>query len=845
MGRNVTYWGAWNSTLYGFRVAKLNSSTGGSSSDDWADSDPVKSIRVSQFLSAGRALTLAQIGQVPDCFHVEPKGAADDFILGLYSRLGLVKPLRVASQLVFCQTEIGMIVGIGKQLNTNRDRNWKSTTYGFRIALSESSRGGMADDVQEISRKRSSVLQAGGGPLKLAKRDEGSDASNGSAKSSYKSPVPGLALPESDYSRRGEDETGEGGSTSGMGDHSQPGVAFPRKAAIEEWEGEYGVPSDRVANRTSLRLLSGEGPSKFHRKGKLTSGKHVSADWPTSSFDVRNFNVRTSGCTGQSAEASIKFPESARRGADDQNYTTGRESSTPSENDLLLPIDFDDLWLDPEALLDEKWLETLSDSAGSIQSEGNTAEHHREINRGSTTKGADDLLSPMEFDSLWPETKASSDDKWVKALFDSAEVSSSLAPAVVSTEEWTSIPDGTYLATGTGLDQINKVTVNIRTDYPTHNRRAQLIFDTRGFECPMTLPEVTAVCLETCLQLDFSSEEHALDLQLNAKMSLVFPSERLRSLLVIETLATRYGMLLPADCMSDIWDLLKPLLTRFGPPETLAIDIQTSSCYRVPDGSRLLVLRYSSLCECVVLDLRPHGATVEHCALDVGFLLSLAVDSEQGNLIAIAQNTGRSCKFVNWELGKSSSDVDPTISHLLPSWMPQRTIIDCFSKPVFSSLDSCFYGLSYGGASVIRIGPDGSTSTLVDCGDRPARGLCVYQGGEEKPRILVLQRMAGRARGTALSAISRRGEVLVEVTMLGLCPGDVDVDNRRGLCFVVGHYDGSDPLTVSIVDLREMVVCSLVPLPRVDFCRFFVRNDGGLWFITRDRCVVGLEPIFL
>ncbi|KAF4743942.1 hypothetical protein FOZ63_017808 [Perkinsus olseni] len=174
-----------------------------------------------------------------------------------------------------------------------------------------------------------------------------------------------------------------------------------------------------------------------------------------------------------------------------QNYTTDRESSTPSENDLLLPIDFDDLWLDPEALLDEKWLGTLSDSAGSIKSEGNTAEHHREINRGSTTKGADDLLLPMEFDSLWPETKASSDDKWVKALFDSAEASSSLAPAVVSTEEWTSIPDGTYLATGTGLDQVNKVTVNIRTDYPTHNRRAQLIFDIRGFECPLTLPEET------------------------------------------------------------------------------------------------------------------------------------------------------------------------------------------------------------------------------------------------------------------------------------------------------------------------------------------------------------------
>ncbi|KAF4759212.1 hypothetical protein FOZ63_003656 [Perkinsus olseni] len=327
-------------------------------------------------------------------------------------------------------------------------------------------------------------------------------------------------------------------------------------------------------------------------------------------------------------------------------------------------------------------------------------------------------------------------------------------------------------------------------------------------------------------------------------MSLVFPSERLRSLLVIETLATRYGMLLPADCMSDIWYLLKPLLTGFGPPATLAIGIQTSSCCRVPDGSRLLVLRYSSLCECVVLELRAHSATVEHCALDVGFLLCLAVDSEQGNLIAIEQNTGRSCKFVNWELGKSFSGVAPTIRHLPPSWMPRRTFTDCFSKPVFSSLDGCFYGLSYGGASVIRIGPDGSTSTFVDCGDRPARGLCVYEGGEKEPHILVLQRMTGGARGTALSAISRRGEVLGEVTMLDLCPADLDVDNRRALCFIVGHYDGSDTLTVSIVDLLKMTVCSRVPLPRVDFCRFFVRNDGGLWFITRDRCVAGLDPIF-
>ncbi|KAF4721977.1 hypothetical protein FOZ62_025310, partial [Perkinsus olseni] len=62
-----------------------------------------------------------------------------------------------------------------------------------------------------------------------------------------------------------------------------------------------------------------------------------------------------------------------------------------------------------------------------------------------------------------------------------------------------SIPDGRYLVTDTGLDQVNMVA---------------LIFHILGLECPMTLPEVTAVYSEGCPQLDFSNEDYELDMMI-------------------------------------------------------------------------------------------------------------------------------------------------------------------------------------------------------------------------------------------------------------------------------------------------------------------------------------------
>ncbi|KAF4713605.1 hypothetical protein FOZ63_007230, partial [Perkinsus olseni] len=96
---------------------------------------------------------------------------------------------------------------------------------------------------------------AGGGPRKLAKREEGSDASDGSAKSSYKSPGSGLPLPEGGYLRRSDDETGGGGSTFEMGVHLQPGVAFRAGTVTEEWEGEHGGPHGEAANRVSPPII--------------------------------------------------------------------------------------------------------------------------------------------------------------------------------------------------------------------------------------------------------------------------------------------------------------------------------------------------------------------------------------------------------------------------------------------------------------------------------------------------------------------------------------------------------------------------------------------------------------
>ncbi|KAF4647474.1 hypothetical protein FOZ61_004123, partial [Perkinsus olseni] len=107
-------------------------------------------------------------------------------------------------------------------------RKLESTTYGFRIALCETCSGDKADDVPEKSKKRSSLILAGGNPPKLARREEVSGASDDSSdRSSDKSPV-------SAWLTCGDDETGTGSSTSGMGSHSQADVVFRGEAATEE-----------------------------------------------------------------------------------------------------------------------------------------------------------------------------------------------------------------------------------------------------------------------------------------------------------------------------------------------------------------------------------------------------------------------------------------------------------------------------------------------------------------------------------------------------------------------------------------------------------------------------------
>ncbi|KAF4708411.1 hypothetical protein FOZ62_008155, partial [Perkinsus olseni] len=113
-----------------------------------------------------------QIGLSPNCFHVEPKDAAYDFLSDFYIQLRLPMPSRLTSHLVFCQTEIGVIVGIGR--NTPPGRYWNSTLYGFRVALSNSSTvgslfNGPLGGALVRSKKRSSQFLSGGGPPKLAK----------------------------------------------------------------------------------------------------------------------------------------------------------------------------------------------------------------------------------------------------------------------------------------------------------------------------------------------------------------------------------------------------------------------------------------------------------------------------------------------------------------------------------------------------------------------------------------------------------------------------------------------------------------------------------------------------
>ncbi|KAF4676456.1 hypothetical protein FOL46_002962 [Perkinsus olseni] len=319
----------------------------------------------------------------------------------------------------------------------------------------------------------------------------------------------------------------------------------------------------------------------------------------------------------------------------------------------------------------------------------------------------------------------------------------------------------------------------------------------------------------------------------------MYPSEYSRCLTVVETLAKHYLPLIPVDCVSDIWEFARPCLTAFSEPEKVAIGVQASPYHKRRDGSGLLLLRRWKRYQCGLLEVRQSGESLRHHNLNVGFLLCLAVDFPAGGLVCVEQNTGRSCRFTDWECGENVSTAE-----LQPSRVSWQNLLSYISRPVFSR-DACFYGLSWRGDSVIRIGPDGSISTFLDFADRPAQTLCLYEGEEQATQILILQRATEKAVSSSLSVFSILGEPLGEVTKLDLSNGDLDVDNRRALCFAVGYCDGLDTLAVFVIDIKQKSVRTCVSLPEAALLRMFVRNDGGLWILTEDRHVEALDPVFI
>ncbi|KAF4681705.1 hypothetical protein FOZ60_011685 [Perkinsus olseni] len=496
-----------------------------------------------------RRLGSLRLRKRPACFHVDPRGATNGFLGALYAQLQLKKASQLDRDLIICQTELGVIVGLG--VNRKYDHRWETTDYGL-ILKPPSSGGDQLVAAPEVKTKRLFQLPCGGPLRELAPKKEANAVYGERRAQPVNAPgvqaghdqVPSNIPKPLKYTLFVPPSTG------------QERVVFPRVGAPGdeplEWEfhevtfGQPGsldkkggpcrgagkrsstarVGPDRVRQGTKKHLahfLSAEGSSKLLRKGKGTSGKHVSADSPTSSVDVWNFGVRCDRAPksfGKPAEVPLEPSKSARRGTVDHAIGTG--SSTASTDDSLLPVEFGDLRPDPEARSNDEWVEAIFDSGGSIQSEGDTAEHHHEMDGGRTTEDGDDLLFPIQFDDLLPEVGARSNDELVETLIDQARASYPPLPAVVSTGGWErgyaeshqekademsstspSVPDGRYLVTDTGLDLVNMVAVNIRTDYPPHRRRAQLIFHIRRLECPMTLPEsapekeYTHVCMIT------------------------------------------------------------------------------------------------------------------------------------------------------------------------------------------------------------------------------------------------------------------------------------------------------------------------------------------------------------
>ncbi|KAF4717265.1 hypothetical protein FOZ63_006775 [Perkinsus olseni] len=92
-------------------------------------------------------------------------------------------------------------------------------------------------------------------------------------------------------------------------------------------------------------------------------------------------------------------------------------------------------------------------------------------------------------------------------------------------ERWAVIPDGEYETTNVDVDQLERVTVEIRSELQTGQPRVQLTAKFKGFE--MKFSEETAVFFGDCLHLDFSAEFHDSDMFIfkdSLKFDYVYPS---------------------------------------------------------------------------------------------------------------------------------------------------------------------------------------------------------------------------------------------------------------------------------------------------------------------------------
>ncbi|KAF4742512.1 hypothetical protein FOZ62_015953, partial [Perkinsus olseni] len=84
-------------------------------------------------LKSLKRLGSLEIRKPPKCFHIEPRSEASGFVSKFYTSLSLVVPSFLYAQLIFCQTELGLIVGIGP--NRDSHGSWISSDYGFKLEL--------------------------------------------------------------------------------------------------------------------------------------------------------------------------------------------------------------------------------------------------------------------------------------------------------------------------------------------------------------------------------------------------------------------------------------------------------------------------------------------------------------------------------------------------------------------------------------------------------------------------------------------------------------------------------------------------------------------------------------